>query len=49
MLIDTEAFVDGPKSGKIGYAGLDVYEEEADHFYKDLSDSVIAAATPPRG
>jgi D-lactate dehydrogenase len=41
-LIDTEALIDGLKSGTIGYAGLDVYEEEADYFYKDLSDSVIA-------
>jgi len=40
-LIDTEALLDGLKSRKIGYAGLDVYEEEADYFYKDFSDSVI--------
>lgn len=40
-LVDTEALIDGLKSGKIGYAGLDVYEEEADYFYKDFSDSVI--------
>jgi len=42
MLIDTKALIDGPKSGRIGYAGLDVYEEEADYFYRDPSDSVIA-------
>jgi D-lactate dehydrogenase len=42
MPIDTEALIDGLKSGKIGYAGLDVYEEEAEYFYKGLSDSVIA-------
>jgi len=41
-LIDTEALIAGLKSGKIGYAGLDVYEEEAHYFYRDLSDSVIA-------
>ncbi len=40
-LIDTEALLEGLKSRKIGYAGLDVYEEEAEYFYKDLSDSVI--------
>jgi D-lactate dehydrogenase len=40
-LIDTQALLDGLKSGKIGYAGLDVYEEEAEYFYKDFSDSVI--------
>lgn len=40
-IIDTQALLDGLKSGKIGYAGLDVYEEEADYFYKDFSDSHI--------
>jgi D-lactate dehydrogenase len=40
-LVDTEALIEGLKSGKIGYAGLDVYEEEANYFYKDFSDSVI--------
>jgi len=40
-LIDTEALLDGLKSGKIGYAGLDVYEEEAKYFYRDFSGSHI--------
>jgi len=40
-LVDTEALIEGLKSGKIGYAGLDVYEEEASYFYKDFSDSII--------
>lgn len=40
-LIDTEAVIDGLKSGKIGYLGIDVYEEEADLFFEDLSQSVI--------
>jgi D-lactate dehydrogenase len=40
-LIDTEALLEGLKSGKIGYAGLDVYEEEADYFFQDFSDSLI--------
>jgi D-lactate dehydrogenase len=47
-LIDTPALLDGLKSGKIGYAGLDVYEEEADYFYKDLSDAVIEDDTLAR-
>ena len=47
-LIDTEALIEGLKSGRIGYAGLDVYEEEAEYFYKDLSDSVIADDTLAR-
>jgi D-lactate dehydrogenase len=40
-LIDTEALLEGLKTGKIGYAGLDVYEEEAKYFYRDFSDSYI--------
>lgn len=40
-LIDTRAVVRALKSGKIGSLGLDVYEEEADLFYEDLSDRVI--------
>lgn len=40
-LIDTEVVVGALKSGKIGALGLDVYEEEADLFYEDLSSRVI--------
>ncbi|NIR49329.1 2-hydroxyacid dehydrogenase [candidate division KSB1 bacterium] len=40
-LIDTQAVIEGLKSGKIGYLGLDVYEEEADLFFEDLSNQVI--------
>lgn len=40
-LIDTRAAIRGLKSGKIGAMALDVYEEEADLFYEDLSDQVI--------
>jgi D-lactate dehydrogenase len=41
-VIDTKAVLDGLKSGMIGYVGLDVYEEEADYFFEDLSGEVIA-------
>lgn len=41
-LIDTKAVIEGLKSKRIGYLGLDVYEQEADLFFKDLSDHVIA-------
>lgn len=41
-LIDTKAVIDALKSKKIGLLGLDVYEQEADLFFKDLSDQVIA-------
>lgn len=40
-LIDTEALIDGIKSGKVGGAGLDVYEEENEFFYEDLSESIL--------
>ncbi|MBE9093064.1 2-hydroxyacid dehydrogenase [Tychonema sp. LEGE 07203] len=41
QLIDTKAVTKGLKSGKIGYLGLDVYEQETDLFFEDLSDRVI--------
>ncbi|MCA9245522.1 MAG: 2-hydroxyacid dehydrogenase [Planctomycetales bacterium] len=40
-LIDTPAVIDALKRGKIGYLGLDVYEEEGDLFFEDLSNQVI--------
>lgn len=40
-LIDTKALVDSLKDGKIGYVGLDVYEEEENFFFEDHSDSII--------
>ena len=40
-LVDTAAVIKGLKRGKIGYLGLDVYEEEDDLFFEDLSDKVI--------
>lgn len=40
-LIHTKHLIDGLLSRKIGYAGLDVYEEEGDYFYEDRSDSIM--------
>lgn len=40
-LIDTEAVIAGLKSGKVGHLGLDVYEEEEELFFEDLSEQVI--------
>ncbi len=40
-VIDTKAVIAGLKSGKIGNLGLDVYEEEGDLFFEDLSDQVL--------
>ncbi len=40
-LVDTQAVIAGLKKGRIGYLGLDVYEEETDLFFEDLSDHVL--------
>ena len=40
-LINTYELIQGLKSGKIGNAGLDVYEEESEYFFEDLSDKVL--------
>ena len=40
-LVDAHAVLAGLKSGQIGYLGLDVYEEEADIFFEDLSNQII--------
>lgn len=41
-LIDTPAVIEGLKSGRVGYLGLDVYEEEEALFFEDLSNNIIA-------
>jgi D-lactate dehydrogenase len=40
-LIDTRAVIDALKDGRIGHLALDVYEEEGDLFFEDLSDTGI--------
>ncbi len=40
-LIDAAAAVEALKDGHLGALGLDVYEEEADLFFEDLSNEVI--------
>ena len=40
-LIDTKDVIQALKTGKIGLLGLDVYEEEEEYFYEDLSSTVI--------
>lgn len=40
-LVDTRAVITALKTGQLGALGLDVYEEEADLFFEDLSSTVI--------
>lgn len=40
-LIDTRAVISGLKAKKIGYLGLDVYEEEGDLFFEDYSNQLL--------
>lgn len=40
-LIDTEALLEALKTEKVAGAALDVYEEEADVFFEDLSETVV--------
>jgi D-lactate dehydrogenase len=40
-LIDTQALIDALKNGKVGAAGLDVYEEESEYFFEDFSSTLI--------
>lgn len=40
-VVDTQAAIDALKCGQLGSLGIDVYEEEADLFFRDLSWRVI--------
>ncbi|MCH8475786.1 MAG: 2-hydroxyacid dehydrogenase [Opitutales bacterium] len=40
-LVETKAVVEALKTGRLGALGLDVYEEEGDLFFEDLSNKVI--------
>ena len=40
-LVDTRAVISALKRGQLGALGLDVYEEEGDMFFQDLSDEVL--------
>lgn len=41
-VIDTQAVINSLKNGHIGYLGLDVYEQEENLFFQDLSDEIIS-------
>lgn len=40
-LVDTKALIQALKNGKLGYLGIDVYEEEENLFFHNLSESII--------
>jgi D-lactate dehydrogenase len=40
-LVDTEAVIDALQAGRLGYLGIDVYEQEENLFFKDLSEIII--------
>ncbi|WP_262265739.1 2-hydroxyacid dehydrogenase [Microvirga yunnanensis] len=40
-LVDTEAAIEALKSGQLGGIAIDVYEQEAGLFFKDLSSTII--------
>src|SRR3546814_13866444 len=40
-VVDTRAVIAGLKSGRIGALCLDVYEEEGDLFFRDLSETML--------
>ena len=40
-LLDTRAVIEALKSGRIGHLGLDVYEEESELFFEDLSSTIL--------
>jgi len=40
-LVNTEAVIEALKSGQLGGLGIDVYEQEADLFFRDLSSEII--------
>lgn len=48
LLINSEDLIHGLKSGQVGFAALDVYEEEANYFFRDKSDRIIEDDTLAR-
>lgn len=47
-LINSKHLIEGLVSRKVGYAGLDVYEEEGEYFYEDFSNQVMTDETLAR-
>lgn len=47
-LVKTEDLIEGIRKGKFFAVGLDVYEEENDKVYEDLSDMILQSSTMAR-
>jgi D-lactate dehydrogenase len=47
-LIDTHQAIEALKTGHIGYLGIDVYEQEENLFFRDLSSAIISDDTIQR-
>ena len=47
-LVDAKALIGALKSGRVGYVGLDVYEQEAELFFQDLTGVIIQDDTLQR-
>ncbi|KXB63266.1 MULTISPECIES: 2-hydroxyacid dehydrogenase [Olsenella] len=47
-LVDSNALIRGIRSGKIGAAGLDVYEEENANVYQDREDQILGSSITAR-
>lgn len=47
-LVKTEDLIEGIRAGKFFAVGLDVYEEENDKVYEDLSDHILQSSTMAR-
>jgi D-lactate dehydrogenase len=41
-ILDSSDAIEALKAGKLGYLGIDVYEQEDKLFFRDLSESLIA-------
>lgn len=44
-LVDAKAAISALKSGQLGYLAMDVYEDERDFFFEDLSSDIISDDT----
>lgn len=44
-IINTTSAIEALRSGKLGYLGIDTYEQEENLFYKDLSESIVRDET----